>query len=160
MSDQGNKHSLEQLADSAAQGVREQQSRSAELATRQATPGKGKPALAAALVLACVGLLVYQAPRFSAPYDWPDPDRNPITADADLETVVGLIEVYRAVNGRLPDTLDQVRLPKGLAAVIAGTKLEYLPKDDTYKLDWTLPHWHATFASDTGRASVQPTNAP
>lgn len=154
------KPSLEQLAEGAAKDVREQQARAAAEAARQAAPQRGKRMLAGALAVACVGLLVVQAPRMSAPFAWPDPDRDPVVADADLETVVSLIETHRAARGNLPATLDDVRLPPGLAEVVAKSQLAYKASDSGYALDWTLPHWHATYASDTDKVSVQPRAKP
>jgi hypothetical protein len=154
------KTSMEQMAEGAAQGIREQQSRAAEQAARQAAPRQGKFVLAVALVVACVGMLAYQMPRISAPYEWPDPDRSPAVADADLETVVSLIETYRVSQGRYPAALSDIRLPEGLAEVVGKSKLEYRLGETGYLLDWTLPHWHATYSSETGKPSVQPRAKP
>ena len=154
------KPSLEQLAEGAAQGISEQQTRADEQSARQAAPKRGKLVLACALAAACVGMLAHQAPRMSAPYEWPDPDRSPTVADADLETVVSLIEAYRLGQGRYPSALGDVRLPEGLAEVVAGSTLEDRPGEAGYVLDWTLPHWKATYSSESGKASVQPRAKP
>jgi hypothetical protein len=154
------KPSLEQLAEGAAQGIREQQARADEQIARQTAPKRGKWVLAVALAVACAAMLAYQAPRISSPYEWPDPDRSPIVADADLETVVSLIETHRMRTGRYPSALTEVRLPQALTEVLAKSTLEYKPGENGYVLDWTLPHWHATYSSDTGKASVQPRAKP
>jgi hypothetical protein len=96
------KPSLEQLVEGAAQGMREQQAKAAAQTARQPAPRRGRVVLAGTLALVCAGLLAVQAPRIAAPYEWPDPDRNPVVADADLETMVGLIEAYRLARGRYP----------------------------------------------------------
>ena len=112
------------------------------------------------LAVACVGMLAYQAPRISAPYESPDADSSPAVADADLEAVVSLIEAYRLGQGRYPAVLSDIRLPEGLAEVVAGSTLEYRPGEAGYVLDWTLPHWQATYSSETGKGSVQPRAKP
>ena len=150
------KPSLEQLVVGAALGMREKEAQAAAQAGRQAAPGRGRQVLAGALALACAGLLAVQLPRMAAPYEWPDPDRNPVVADADLETMVGLIEAYRLARGRYPASLADIRLPQGLAEVVAGSKLEYRLAETSYALEWTLPHWRATYSSESGQASVQP----
>jgi hypothetical protein len=150
------KPSLEQLVEGAAQGMREQQAKAAAQTARQPAPRRGRVVLAGTLALVCAGLLAVQAPRIAAPYEWPDPDRNPVVADADLETMVGLIEAYRLARGRYPASLADISLPQGLAEVVAGSKLEYRLAETSFALEWTLPHWQANYSSESGQASVQP----
>lgn len=160
MSTSDPKPSLEQLAEGAAQSMQEQQARAAEQAAHQAAPKRGKLVMAIALMVACIGMLAYQAPRISEPYEWPDPDSSPMVADADLEAVVSLIETYRLSQGRYPASLSDIRLPEGLTEVVAGSALEYRPGEAGYALDWTLPHWRATYSSESGQANVQPRAKP
>jgi hypothetical protein len=160
MSTSDPKPSLEQLAEGVTQTILEQQTRAAEQSARQAAPKKGNLVLAIVLMVACVGMLAYQAPRIATPYEWPDADSSPMVADADLEAVVSLIETYRLSQGRYPAALSDIRLPQGLSEVVAGSELAYRPAGAGYVLDWTLPHWHATYSSETGQANVQPRAKP
>lgn len=156
----GAKPSLEQLADGAAQGVRDLHSKAAEQAAQQGAPRRGRLVLALSLAVVCAGMLAVQAPRFAAPHEWPDPARSPVVADADLETLVGLIEAYRLDKGRYPTRMAEIQLPPGLAEVVAGSSLAYRPSETSYVLDWTLPHWQATYSSESGQASVLPRGKP
>jgi hypothetical protein len=49
-----------------------------------------------------------------------------------------------------------VAIPQGLAALISESALRYMPSEQAYTLDWTLPNWHATYDSQTEKLSVQP----
>lgn len=110
-----------------------------------------------ALLLAVFAVVMFtQYPRFSEPYAWPDPSTHPGAAEGELITVVGLIEAYRISQGRYPATLSQVAIPEGLAALIADSALDYRAAEQSYTLDWTLPHWQASYNSVTEKVSVVP----
>ncbi|TSA12666.1 MAG: hypothetical protein D4R79_07195 [Comamonadaceae bacterium] len=154
MSDSNNK--LNQVIEAARQDAQAQQVRADALAKRPTPQPRGKQIFTMLLLAAFAMVLLYQFPRFSEPYTWPDPASNPTAAEADLIAVVGLIEAYRISQGKYPVVLSQVAIPQGLAALISESALRYMPSEQAYTLDWTLPNWHATYDSQTEKLSVQP----
>lgn len=109
-------------------------------------------------VLAVVAVMQY--PRIGAPYIWPDAASSPAVLEADLEAVVGAIEAYRSSQGRYPSILSQVRFPDGLAQLVSGAQLAYRPSDKGYALEWELPHWRASYSSETAKIRVEPLPKP
>ncbi len=116
--------------------------------------------MTAVLLAVLAVVLFYQAPRFSQPYTWPDPSTHSGMAEADLIALVSLIETYRVAQGQYPLRLSQLELPQGLADLVASSAPQYRPVDKAYTLDWTLPHWHATYDSRTENVSVEPVAKP
>lgn len=154
MSDANN--NLGQLIESTRQDALAQQARSDAQINQSAALPRGKQILAAVLLAVCAVVLFYQYPRFSEPYAWPDPVTNSSAAEAQLMELVELIENYRVSQGRYPETLSQIALPEGLATVVAGSVPLYRRTETAYTLDWTLPHWHASFDGMTEKVSVAP----
>jgi len=154
MSDSNNK--LGDLIESTRQDALAQQAKADEYLNRPATQPRGKQVLTAVLMAVFAVLLLIQYPRFSEPYTWPDPATNPGATEGDLIAVVGLIEAYRMSNGQYPAELSQVVMPEGLAALVADSVLLYRPGEQAFTLDWTLPHWHATYDSLSEKVSVEP----
>ena len=154
MSDSNNK--LNQLIESTRQDAQAQQIRADALANRSTPQPRGKQIFTMVLAAAFAMVLLYQFPRFSEPYMWPDPATNPAAAEADLIELVGLIETYRISQGQYPSAISQIGLPEGLAATIAASALTYRPTDKAYTLAWTLPNWRASYDSQTEKASVEP----
>ena len=154
MSDSNN--NLDQLIESARQDARVQQARSDAHISQTATVPRAKQIFATVLVAVCVVVLFYQYPRFSEPYAWPDPATNAGAAEARLIELVGLIETYRFSQGRYPETLGRIAVPEGLAPAIASSVPQYRPIEMAYTLDWTMPHWRATYDSRTEKVSVEP----
>lgn len=154
MSDSNNK--LNQVIEAARQDAQAQQAKVDAQISKVVTPPRGKQIFTMLLLAALAMVLLYQFPRFSEPYTWPDPASNPTAAEADLIAVVGLIEAYRISQGKYPVVLSQVAVPEGLAALISESALQYMPSEQAYTLDWTLPNWHATYDSQTEKLSVQP----
>ena len=156
MNESPSKPTLNQLIDEAHEGAgRQQAAMTASVNQRPAQP-KAKRILGLLLLAALVAAFFIQYPRIQAPYAWPDAKSSPVAAEADLEAVAGLIEIYRLLQGQYPAVLSQLALPAGLAALVAGSVLVYTPGDAAYTLDWTLPHWHATYDSRTGKTAVEP----
>jgi hypothetical protein len=154
MSDSNNK--LDQLIESTRQDALAQQARSDAQVNQHVAVPRGKQILAAVLMAVCAVVLFYQYPRFSEPYPWPDPSTNPSAAEGELITVVGLIEAYRISQGQYPAVLSQIAIPEGLTALMAETVLVYRPVEQAYTLDWTLPHWHATYDSLSEKVVIEP----
>jgi hypothetical protein len=154
MSDTNNK--LDQLIESTRQDALTQQARSDAQVNQHVAVPRGKQILAAVLVAMCAVVLVYQYPRFSEPYSWPDAATNPNAAEAPLIELVSLIETYRISQGRYPETLSQIALPEGLATVVASSVPQYRPAETAYTLEVTLPHWRASYDSLTEKVSIEP----
>jgi hypothetical protein len=154
MSDSNNK--LGDLIESTRQDALAQKAKADEYLKKPATQPRGKQVLTAVLMAVFAAVLFTQYPRFTAPYAWPDTATNPGATEGELVTVVGLIEAYRISNGQYPAALSQVVMPEGLAALVADSVLLYRPGEQAFTLDWTLPHWHATYDSLSGKVSVVP----
>ena len=154
MSESNNK--LSQLIESTRQDAQAQLARTQALASRTPPQARGKQIFTLLLVAVFAAVLLYQFPRFSEPYTWPDPANNPALAEADLIEVVGLIEAYRISQGQYPAALSQLALPEGLAAIVASTVPLYRPSEGSYTLEWTLPPWRAAYDSQSGKVSVEP----
>lgn len=147
---------LNQLIDSTRQDAQAQQARAQALSEQRAAPPRGKQIFALVLVAICAAVLFQQYPRFSEPYTWPDPATNSAAAEAELVELVGWIEAYRLSQGQYPAVLSQMNLPETLATLVASTSPQYRPAEKSYTLDWTLPHWRATYDSQTEKVSVEP----
>lgn len=147
---------LHQLIDDAHEAAIEQQTASPSNGERKTTFAPLKTIFGVLLLVAFAVVVFVQYPRMQSPYAWPDPNASSIMAEADLEAVASLIEAYRISQGQYPAVLSQVALPAGLASLVAGSVMVYSPTDTAFTLDWTLPHWHATYDSKTGRAIVEP----
>lgn len=154
MNDSNN--NLSDLIESARKDAQVQQARTDEQLNKVANQPRGKQIFTAVLMTVFAVVLFTQYPRFSEPYTWPDPATNPSAAEGELITVMGLIEAYRISQGQYPAALSQVAIPQGLAAVMAESVLLYRPAEQAYTLDWTLPHWHATYDSVTEKIIVEP----
>jgi len=154
MNDSNN--NLGELIESARKDVQAQQAKVDEQIHKAPTPPRGKQIFTALLLVVLTVVLFYQYPRFSEPYAWPDPATNPSAAEGSLIEVVALIETYRISQGRYPEQLSQIAMPQGLASLIADSPLLYRPAEQTYNLDWTLPHWRATYDSLTEKVSMEP----
>jgi hypothetical protein len=155
MKESQSKPTLNQLIDEAHEGASFQQA--AGISASQLP--KAQPAfktIVSVLLLAALALALFiQYPRFRAPYIWPDAKSSAVMAEADMEAVASLIEVYRVSQGQYPAVLSQVALPEGLSALVASSLLVYTPADGAYTLDWTLPNWHATYDSKSGKTTVE-----
>jgi hypothetical protein len=154
MSDSNNK--LGDLIESTRQDALAQKAKADEYSNKPASQPRGKQVLTAVLMAVFAVLLFIQYPRFTEPYTWPDPATNPGATEGELAAVVGLIEAYRMSNGQYPAELSQVVMPEGLAALVADSVLLYRPVEQAFTLDWTLPHWHATYDSLSEKVSVEP----
>ena len=154
MSDSNNK--LSDLIESTQQDALAQQAKMEQGLQQAVNQPRGRQIFAAVLMVAFAFVLFTQYPRFSEPYTWPDPATNSGAAEGELAAVAGLIEAYRISQGSYPSTLSQVALPEGLAALIADSVLVYRTADQTFTLDWTLPHWHATYDSQSEAVRVEP----
>jgi hypothetical protein len=154
MNDSNN--NLSDLIESARKDAQVQQARTDEQLNKVANQPRGKQIFTAVLMTVFAVVLFTQYPRFSEPYTWPDPATSASAAEGELITLVGLIEAYRISQGRYPETLSQIALPAGLAELVASSVPEYRPTENAYTLDWTLPHWHATYDSLTEKVSVEP----
>ncbi len=154
MNDSNN--NLGDLIESSRQHVQAQQAKADAQNSKVANPQRGLQILTAVLVGVCAGVLLLQYPRFSEPYTWPDPATNSSAAEGELIAVVGLIEAYRISQGRYPEVLSQLVIPEGLAALMAESVLIYRPADKSYTLDWTLPHWRATYDGLSEKVSMEP----
>ena len=154
MSEHNNK--LGDLIDSARQDVQAQQAKLEAESGKSATQPRGKKILTAVLLAVCSVLLYFQYPRFAEPYAWPETSNHSSAAEGNLLAVVGMIETYRFARGKVPEVLSQVAFPEGLAALIAESPLLYQAHDQTYKLDWPLAQWRATYDSQTETVNVVP----
>lgn len=150
--------SLNDLVSAATDRVRQQQNQAAAVAARRPSPPRGKMILTAMLLVVMAGLFVHQYPRLLEPYALPDPNADSKVVEAELEGIAELIERYRTTEGKYPDSLDRLRLPGGLAAVVANHKLGYQVTDKAYVLDWKRPRWHAVLDGGTGQLKVTPAN--
>jgi hypothetical protein len=149
-------HNLGELIDSSRKDVLAQQAKAEVFANQPARPPRSKQVVMVVLMAMLAAVLFTQYPRFSEPYTWPDPATSPAAAEANLIEVIGWIEAYRISQGRYPAVLSQVTLPAGLATAVAESVLVYQTTDTSYTLDWTLPHWRATYDSQTEKFSVEP----
>lgn len=154
MSDAHNK--LDDLIESSRQDVQAQQARLEAEIGKSAPPPRGKQFFASVLLAVLAVLLLYQYPRFTEPYAWPEPATHANAAEGSLMEVVGLIETYRISQGKVPEVLSQVAIPAGLAALMGESPLLYQAREQAYTLDWTLAHWHATYDSQTETVNVAP----
>jgi thiamine kinase-like enzyme len=145
---------LSDLIESAHQDAQAQQDRAKERLNHAASQPRGKQIFTAVLMTVFAVVLFTQYPRFSEPYTWPDPATSSSAAEGELITVVGLIEAYRISQGQYPAVLSQVAFPEGLTALMAESVLVYRPAEQSYTLDWTLPHWTASYDSQTAKVSV------
>ncbi len=154
MNDSNN--NLSDLIESAHQDAQAQQAKADERLNQAASQPRGKQIFTAVLMAVFAVVLFTQYPRFSEPYTWPDPVKSSSAAEGELIAVVGLIEAYRFSQGQYPAVLSQVAMPPGLATLIAESVLVYRPTEQAYTLDWTLPHWRASYDSQTETVSVVP----
>ncbi len=154
MSEQQKPEDFNDLVEAATQSVHRQQEQAAARAARPAPQPRSKQVFCALLVAAMAGLFIHQYPRIAQPYLLPDADTDSTVVAAELEVVAELIDGYRLSQGKLPESLDKVRLPTGLAAVVGSTTLAYEIKGEAYVLDWRLPHWHAVLDGTTGQVEV------
>ena len=147
---------LNQLIDATRQDAQAQQAKAQAALDQPARVTRGKQIMAAMLMAALGTVLFHQYPRFSEPYTWPDPATSTSAAEADLVEVVSAIELYRITQGQYPAVLSQIHLPEGLAARVSSTPPQYRPAENAYTLEWTLPHWRASYDSQTEKVSVEP----
>lgn len=153
-------NNLGELIESTRQDAITQQAKTDALNNQAAKAPRGKQIATAVLLAIFVVVLFYQFPRFSEPYIWPDPAANPSAAEGRLVEVVGLIETYRISQGKYPEQLSQIALPRGLSQLIAESPILYRPTEQAYTLEWTQPHWRTRYDSVTEKVSVEPLAKP
>ena len=154
MNDSNN--NLGDLIESTRKDAQAQQGRTDAQLNKPTSQPRGKQILTAVLMAVFAVVLFTQYPRFAEPSVWPDPSINPSAAEGKLITVVGLIEAYRISQDQYPTVLSQIAIPEGLTALMAETVLVYRPVEQAYTLDWTLPHWHATYDSLSEKVVIEP----
>ena len=146
---------LGQLIESTRQDAQAQQAK-IDARVQQTAPAPRAKQMLTLLLLAVFALvLFYQAPRFAAPYAWPDPATHSGAAEADLIEVVTLIETYRVSQGRYPTVLSQITWPPGLAADIEQSAPAYNLGPSGYTLEWTRPHWRTRYDSQTQKVQAE-----
>jgi len=156
MSESQSKPTLNQLIGEAREGAIQQQEATHSRGNQRPMHLPNKSILGLLLLGVLAVVLGIQYPRMQAPYSWPEAKSSSVMVEADLEAVAGLIETYRISQGQYPAVLSQVTLPGGLAALVTSSVLVYRPMETAYTLDWTLPYWHATYDSRTGKTNVEP----
>ncbi len=102
------------------------------------------------------GVLYYQYPRILVPYALPNAQTDPTVVEADLEFIGEMVETYRFSQGKYPETLERVRLPAGLAELVARFPLEYRLRDKPFTPEWKPYRWHAVYESDARKITVVP----
>jgi hypothetical protein len=156
MSAQQPEDNLNELAGAAKDSIRQQQEKADALAAVRPRPSMARQIVTALLVLAFVAVAWVQYPRVHEPFGRPDPNQEPAVAEADLTILATLIQSYRLAQGKYPTSLDQVRLPDGLAAFVAEQKIAYRQTDSAYVLEWTLPRWRAVLDGESGKVDITP----
>lgn len=147
---------IRELADAASQSIIQQQEKATALAVQRSKPPVAKKIFTAVLLLALAGTAMVQYSKFHEPFGRPDPNQDQKVAEADLTVIAMMIQSYQVSQGKLPATLDEVRLPDSLAAFVVEQKIAYRLTDKAYTLDWDLPKWHALFDGKTGKIDVVP----
>lgn len=150
---------IQELADAAGQSIIQQQEKAAALAAERAQPSVVKKILTALLLLAMAGVVVIQYPKFNEPFGRPDPTQDKAVAEADLTLIGLMVQSYKVSQGKLPASLEEVRLPDSLATYVVEQKIAYRLTDKAFTLDWDLPKWHVAFDGDTGKVDVVPLKA-
>lgn len=154
MTEQNEPNNLENLIQKTTDNLRQQQDKAEVLSAQRLSQPQGKQILTLLLLAGFAGALYYQYPRILEPYTLPDAKTDPTVVEADLEIIGEQIETYRLAQGKYPESLDQVGLASGQAKLLAKFPLEYRSGEKSYTLEWKPHHWHATFASDTGKLTV------
>ena len=156
MSAQRPEDDINALAAAANASIRQKQDKAAAAMAAPAKPSVAKQVLSILLLLAFVAIVWVQYPRFHEPFGRPDPNKDVAVAEADLDLLAAMVESYRLSQGKYPATLDQVRLPESLAALVAEQKIVYRQTESAYVLDWNLPSWHVAIDGETGKVDVTP----
>jgi hypothetical protein len=156
MAQQNQEDNIRELADAANKSILQQQEKSAALAAKRPKPSMVKQVFITVLLLAFAVVVLVQYPRFHEPFGRPDPNQDKTVAEADLTVIALMIQSYKVSQGKLPATLDEVRLPDSLAAFVVEQKIAYRLTDRAYTLDWNLPRWHVLFDGETGKIDVVP----
>jgi len=154
MSEPKSEQPLHELVGVANTAVKQQQEKTAALASAAGKPSAVRQ-IAIALLLAVLAVVAYvQYPQINEPFGSLDPKENDAVARADLIVIAMEIENYRMSQGKYPTALDQVRLPDELAAFITQQKIGYHPTDTAYTLEWDLPRKRASYDGATGAVKV------
>lgn len=155
MAEQRPDPNLDTLAAQAQHKVDAQNARlAAARAARPSGPGPLKGIVTAVLVAALAASLWIQWPRFTEPFEFPDAATFSGIAEADLDTLAGVITAFRVSQGRLPEALDDVNLPDGLRELVSQSRVKYQRDGDRYQLTWKSPQWDVAFDSATGKTTV------
>lgn len=126
----------------------------AALAAKSGSSSTAKRLVTVVLLgLLCI-IFFLQLPRFSEPFEWPDPQKDSTVAEAELEVTGSLIEAFKLAQGRLPTSLSEVSLPPALRQRAANAGLTYEQANGSYVLTWTTPHVKVVLDGASGRSEV------
>lgn len=154
MTDPTKPASLDGLVQAATQSVRQQQEKAAAQAAIRPSRSRTQQIFSLVLFVVLIGVFIYQYPRIREPYEIPDLNTQSTVVEGDLTLIAELIESDRVIKGKYPDTLDEVRLPAGLAERFERYKPDYRVSADSYRLEWQVPPWRAVLDSGTRKIVV------
>lgn len=156
MTQQNQEDHIRKLVDVASKSIAQQQEKADALAEKRAKPSITKQVFVSMLIVAFAAIALVQYPRFHEPFGRPDPNQDAAVAEADLIVISMMIQGYNLAQGKLPSTLDEIRLPDSLATFVVENKIAYRLTEKSYALDWNLPRWTAVFDGETGKVDVVP----
>jgi hypothetical protein len=145
MADQPSHSHLEQAISAAQKEIHTQRREAEAQQTARSVAAWRKSVLPRYLLLGLVvifGVIAYEDSAIAA---------------ADLQAIAAFVETYRISQGHYPDSLNEVNLPGGWAALIRQMNVQYRKTDKAFVLNWTLPRWRLEYDGQTGTAKIDPT---
>lgn len=155
---------LHQLAQRAETTVAAQEAHSTAMAAQAAAVGQRSSrfqhALLLVLVLIWVASMALQWRALREPFQTAVPGESAAAAEADLRAIAIFVDAFQFSQGRYPDTLSEVRLPDGMAALVRDHGVRYQRTDAGYTLQWMLPAQQLVYDGVTGETRHTPTKQP
>ena len=112
------------------------------------------------LLATSFGTLAFQWRALREPFAVASVGERAAVVEADLRAIASFVDAYRLSQGRYPDSLTEVRLPEGLAALASEVGVQYARADAAYTLRWAASTQQLVFDGASGQIQPAAGNKP